>query len=709
MVEVVGPARCALLRVRNKGRRGLPKQFLHFLIAVLGCSALAVLAVVARPSFAENALLLAAGDTAVTGFSGVKLAGESLAPGVAPIDKTVIDVGGRSLAIYDLSSLGSAPAGQTITPTVKLSVPAKDIGQVFPLTFDEGKGGGPANLYAGSTSAYGLNIVAGKPASDGTPIRLKSGAPDARFMDGQFGSLPGGSPGTIWKIDGATGAVSAVADAAFSGMANSGPGIGGLAFDPKSRNLYASDLDTGLIHRFGLDYNAANLGQFDHGLTGRPARGLLPIPDDGKRADITSNAFKTDDPSTWGFTQSGRRVRGLAVHDGRLYYSVDGGPEIWSVGLNEDGSFATDARSELLVKGASPSPVTGIAFDGEGRMLLAQRGPQKGGYDFRAFVDPSPTQVLRYSREDPDDPATPGVWAPEPGIYAAGYGNDGKSASGGLSLQYGYRPDGTLDEGACRGGVALTADGTAEDGTGHGVQINTVPLVLPANLPPRQSAFIALDSKQNAADLKGHAGAVSSYEPCSGEGAGFPPVAGGGAFPPVGGGAFPPVGGGGGGFPAIASGGGGTFSPPVENGGGGVTETPPVGGGGVTEAPGGGGETETPATETPAGGKITVGQLTVEKTGVSKTCNETDPCTFAIKVTNTGDTDLPGPITIGDVFSVGGMLLPQTKLAGAPNAPWTCVASAAPGMSCSHPGPLKPKTPETSDTKVHRGSARRRH
>ena len=335
----------------------------------------------------------------MSGFSGAILSLESLPQGVAPVDKTVIDLNGPVVTVLSLSTLGGVPQGRILAPEAKLSVKAKDIGQVFPLAFDDGKDGQPANLYAGATSAYGLNIVSPKPDADGTPIRLKIGATDAQFMQGQFGGLPGGGPGTIWKIDGATGAVSALGDTAFSGVANSGPGIGGLAFDPNSRTLYASDLDTGLIHRFALDYNAANLGQFDHGVNGRPARGLPPVPDDGKRADITSNAFKAEDPSTWGFTQSERRVRGLAVHDGRLYYAVDDGPEIWSVGLTEDGGIANDARSELLVKAASPSPVTSIAFDGDGRMLLAQRGTQKGAYDFGAFVDTTPTQVLRYALE----------------------------------------------------------------------------------------------------------------------------------------------------------------------------------------------------------------------------------------------------------------------------------------------------------------------
>ncbi len=487
MVEDDEPVSNAGRLARRTRRRRLRSNLLPVIcrIAIAIAIAAAMLAVPAVPGLTQTSFTFVPGHTVITGFSGTVLSLQSLPPGVAPIDKTVIDVDAPSLSVFDLSTLGGAPQGRTISPAVKLSIKAKDIGQVFPLVFDTGKDGGPPNLYAAATSAYGLQIVSSKPDADGSPVRLKAGAPDAQFMKGQFGGLTGGDAGTIWKIDGATGVVTALADTAFSGVANSGPGIGGLAFDPVSRNLYASDLDTGLIHRFALDYNAANLGQFDHGVTGRPSRALPPVPDDGKGAEITSPAFKAGDPSTWGFTQAARRVRALAVHDGRLYYSVDDGPEIWSVGLNPDGSFAADPRSELLVKGDSASPVANIAFDGQGRMLLAQRGAQKGAYDYGAFVDAAPTQVLRYALETPDNPATPGVWAPVPDSYAAGYA--GKAASGGLSLQYGYRSDGTLDANACEGTVALTADGITEDDQGHGAQLNAVDLVLPANCHPSRA------------------------------------------------------------------------------------------------------------------------------------------------------------------------------------------------------------------------------
>ena len=191
---------------------------------------------------------LGEGDVAVSGFSGAALAAQSVPAGIDPLTETVIDPSGPSLQIFDLSTLGGPTVGQVVGAPVKLTLPANAIGQVFALAFDNGTGSGVPNLYAAATSAYGLQIL-GAPTANGVRARLKQGAPGATFMAGQFGSIPGASPGSIYKIDGTTGAVTLFADTAFSGVANSGAGIGGAAFDPVSHDLYVSDLDTGLIHR----------------------------------------------------------------------------------------------------------------------------------------------------------------------------------------------------------------------------------------------------------------------------------------------------------------------------------------------------------------------------------------------------------------------------------------------------------------------------
>ncbi len=486
---------------------------------------------------------------AVSGFSGTILSSERLPPGVNPIDRTFIDPGGASLRIFDLSTLAAPVAGQIVNAPVQLAVPARDIGQVFGLSFDEGTDGGPPNLYVAATSAYGIRIVGAGQEADGKPVRLKQGAADARFMDGQFGALASASPGAIYKIDGTTGEAAYFADTAFSGVANSGPGLGAIVYDAQSNGLYASDLDTGLIHHFGLNYNAADLDQFDHGIVGRRANNLDPIADDGRLMEITSPSFKADDISTWGLTQPERRVNGLAVHNGRLYYAVAAGPEIWSVAIH-GGAFVNDARLEMTVKAAHPFPVTGIAFDGNGRMLLSQRGTQKNPYDYSQFVDAGPAQVLRYAPKQPDDPSTPGLWKPEPDTYAIGPAEGEKTASGGISLQYGYRPDGSIDLAKCWGSVAITGDelrGGAAPGAGaapdaattvHGVQLSELEHVRSATVPPKPSAFIDYDVGQDAGDVRGHVGDVRAFRRCDGEaGPGFPPVVESGApatgFPPV--------------------------------------------------------------------------------------------------------------------------------------------------------------------------------
>jgi hypothetical protein len=312
------------------------------------------------------------GTVAVSGFSGSTLAGESLPPGVDPIDKTVIDVNGASLRIFDLTSLGQPPSGQLLNPPVTFEMKARDIGQVFPLVLDDGGTGGAPALYADATPAFGIHIVSAQPDREGYPVRLKAGAPGARFMDGLFGGLAGATPGTIWKIDGVTGEGAIFADTGSGGAPNSGPGIGGLAFDPATRALFASDLDTGLIHRFPVDGGATDGAPFDHGQAGRAGAGLPLVPDDGARMNIASPAFRPGDLSGWGFTQAAGRVNGLGVQNGRLYYAVAEGPEIWSVGITVRG-FGADARRETQIQTPPPATVTKIVFDGQGRMIVVLR------------------------------------------------------------------------------------------------------------------------------------------------------------------------------------------------------------------------------------------------------------------------------------------------------------------------------------------------
>ena len=300
-------------------------------------------------------------------------------------------------------------------------------------------------FFVGATSAYGIQIVIPDNNGDGRPERVQVGQPDAMFMAGQWG--PGGTAGSIYRIDGVSGAISLFTTIG----ADTGPGIGDIAYDPASHQFFVSDLDTGLIYR--LDATGLIEDTYDHGLFGRPAVGLPPDGDDGSVMAITSPAFHAGDPATWAYTQPERRVGALAVYGGRLYYSVASGPQIYSVGINLDGTFANDPRWELDVTGLpSANPVTSIAFDGRGHMLLAQRGAQRGSYDYSVFADPQQSSVVRYRREIPDDPSTPGLWAPIPDTYAIGFrapGLNTTGTTGGIALGYGYDQNGFLRTGAC--------------------------------------------------------------------------------------------------------------------------------------------------------------------------------------------------------------------------------------------------------------------
>jgi len=655
--------------------------------------------VAAAPLSAPQALTapLTVGDVAVTGFSGAKLATTTIPAGVDPLAETVIDPDGASLRIFDLSTLGGPTVGQVVTAPVKLAVPASQIGQVFGMVFDDGagqNGAGVPNLYVAATSAYGLQIVSA-PAADGSVTRLAQGAPGAKFMAGQFGGLPGGSPGAIYKIDGSTGAVSLLADTAFSGVPNSGPGVGDLAFDPTSRNLYASDLDTGLIHRFDLSHNAADLGQFDHGMSGRPGASLPSVADDGKVADIASPAFNAGDPSTWGFTQPERRVEALAVHDGRLYYSVADGPTIWSVALGPDGSFDTTARLELQVKAAQPFAVTDIVFDPQGRMILAQRGALQSPFDYAQFTaSGGAAETLRYTPVAPGSGAT-GLWQPDPEEFPIGLPPGSRMSAGGITLANGYNPDGTLG-GTCQQTLITTGDDLRDNpalttlpagiANLHGIQINDTSLIGAANTPPLLSAFVQFDPNQANPQSTGHVGDVEAV-PCTTA-----------AAPPPQPGVTPP------GIPAPATpatpqtppgnnpatpptnpGGGGTVNP---NPGGGGTVTPgalPGGGGTVTPgSPGGGGGTTSPAE--------TVGGVTFSKSTAAATCTDTDECLFTVHVQNTSNQAVPGPLQLVDTMSSNGTFPAGTIISTPPGAPWTCapLANQNAAFACANPNGLAP-------------------
>ena len=467
-----------------------------------------------RPAAAQG--VLADGDAAMTSFSGTLLP-PLIAPGQDPAQFTVIDPNGASLRVIQLQAPGGAAQGQVVQAPKGLTVTAAQIGQVFSVALDNAN---PPNIYVAATSVYGLPIV------DANGLRLAHGAPGAHFMPGLFGPAPGG-PGSIWRIDGQTGEVRLFATVTFEGKPNDGPALGGIAFDNASHTLFVADRETGIIHAF--DTNGTERAHYDHGFTGREAGGLPQVQfDPSLRLDIMSPQFQPLVPSTWGYAPASRRVFGLAVHEGRLYYAVAENLQVWSVSITPEGGFGTDARVEVTVPpGQGPSEISKITFDDSGRMLLAERMAPSPAADFTALTTAG-GRVLRYTH-------TATGWTPD--AFAVGFAAGNRAGDGGVAVGYGYA-NGQLDHNACAGFVWMTgeqlrvtgdaalAGQLAQGGAANvnGLQGSAADAVLPANAPPLQSYFIDLDDHFTDAIARGQVGDVAVRRDCA-SGAPAPGVA----------------------------------------------------------------------------------------------------------------------------------------------------------------------------------------
>ena len=475
-------------------QRKLPRQGSVVALFVLLGLALAVIGFSVRPALAAERGIIDKGDAAVTAFSGTTT-GE-VPKGVHPLDVTVIDLKKPTLQVFDLSKLGGPPAAHLANAPSKFEVKAGAIGQVFGVTLDGGTDGAPPNIYAGASSLFGLQIVDG--GGGRQPLRLVKGAPGAAWMPGQFGLDKGGGPGSIWKIDGKTGDVSLFSTITSGSYENAGPGLAGLAFDSVSQQIFAANLETGLIHR--LDLSGRELGTFDHGIEGRSKAGLEGVAgDEAGRMDIQSARFSIEDASTWGYADARRRVVALAVESGRLYYSVAEGPVVWSVGLAADGGFIDDARLEIDVTGTpNGNMITAIAFDGPEKLYLTQRGETAGAYDYGTFARPQASIVYRYSYD-----ASAKSWTSSPDEFAIGLEPPHRATNGGIALNYGYDKNGNIDFGACRETLWTTGEHLMNGGDGkprtvHGLQGNYKNLAKPVTYSSSRSGSSALNAGGSA-------------------------------------------------------------------------------------------------------------------------------------------------------------------------------------------------------------------
>ena len=506
---------CEIIATAGSGRGPGTTLGRSFALALGGLANVVAAFATPNPASAQTSGILPLGTAIVTGFSGAPLPAQIVA-GQNPGDLTFIDPNGPSAQVFNLQAPGAPPQAQVIPAPVSLVVTAAQVGQVFGAALDNAT---PPNIYVAATSAYGLPIVT--PGPGGAPARRDHGPPGPTFMAGLFG--PGGGPGSIWRIDGTSGAVRLFANVTLNGAANAGPALGGLAFDSVSKSLLVADRQTGMIHRFNL--SGTEIGRYDHGTQGLAAAGQPQVPYTPSQIGITSPQFSTDNPATWGYASPQRLIFGLGVQAGRLYYAVASGLQIWSVSLGADGSFGNDARLELQVPAAAgPTEISKIVFDGSGNMILAERGAPTGDYELLAVVQAGVGRVLHYA------PATSGsLWQPVPDQYAIGFPGQYTNGNGGVAVGYSYDANGNIDPASCGGFVwstgeqlrnaadqtlaaALAANGSLSI---NGLQGNGIGILKPANVPPLLSYFADYDALLDDPAARGHMGDIAIPTNCA--------------------------------------------------------------------------------------------------------------------------------------------------------------------------------------------------
>ena len=404
-----------------------------------------------------------------------------------------IDANGTIGSIIDVRSPGRPPTGtQWINEPQRNPVTAIETGQVFGVVLDDAT---PPNIYLSATSAFGLHLAHGT----------------RQWMDGMWGT--GGGPGTIYRLDAANNyRPRPFAQVTLNNRQNTGAALGNMAFDRTNKQIFVSDLETGMIHRIRAA-DGADLGFYDHGAQGRltfvdvtsgQTRNLPPIPFNlnsaARLSDCPSGNFDQS-PECWNLAASGRRVWGLGVRhdprrgDVRLFYGVWSSPafgntewaslpddekrnSVWSIGIAADGSFdVADVRREFLMpdfftkpediaRAGLSQPVSDITFSECGDrnvMLVSERGGIRnlGLAAENAFAYPHEARSLRYERA-----GATAAWQPV-GRYDVGFydrGNEGQpylraNCAGGSAFGYGYTRDyRSIDQGKPDQTVWITGD-----------------------------------------------------------------------------------------------------------------------------------------------------------------------------------------------------------------------------------------------------------
>src|SRR5262245_28113695 len=294
------------------------------------------------PAYAQDAIQ--PGEGYVTRFSGVR----------PSVGGPVIDTAGTVGSIIDLTAPRMPPLGQHwVDEPQRKPVTAGEVGQVFGVALDDAN---PPNVYLSATSAFGLH-------------RAGNG-----WMAGMWGA--GGSAGTVYRLDASTGYAPRVfTQITLNGRPNRAAALGNIAYDRVNKQLFVSDLETGMIHRIRAA-DGGDLGFYDHGNQGRTnfmnvedgqQKSLSPIAfDPSSRARIDDCAGRFDySPQCWNIAASGRRIWGVGVrrdvmrNESRLYYAVWSGPDFGQApAWRTTTTSATRCGRCASIRTAASTPVT---------------------------------------------------------------------------------------------------------------------------------------------------------------------------------------------------------------------------------------------------------------------------------------------------------------------------------------------------------------
>ncbi len=257
--------------------------------------------------------------------------------------------------VFDATAWSSQTPGPWNPPVYEhASWTRANLGNVYGVTLD-----GAGNIYVAHTGVFSSDFA---------------------------GTVGGGGPGAIYKLDTGTGLPTLFCTLpntnACAPATQCAPGIGNLTYSCAHDCIYASNMEDGRIYRISM--TGAKLETYDFG-------------------DQAIESGLADPNDSVGPAPLGRRVFGVGVANDRLYFSVwredqstpsaTASNEIWSIPITAGtGAFAgTVPTLEVTMPpragGIYSNPVADIAFDGECCMFAAERSmygiDQTGAHDSR--------------------------------------------------------------------------------------------------------------------------------------------------------------------------------------------------------------------------------------------------------------------------------------------------------------------------------------